>query len=103
MSKKTKVAPAAVMSVDTGWDETVLICRKCSKKLHGGFGKNSDESFRTVLRTHLREAGRRRSIGIIEVGCFGICPRQAVVIARSSKPGTLLVVGAGTAPAILFD
>ena len=103
MSKKAKVAPASVTSVATGWEETLLICRKCSKKLSGGFGENGDESFKTVLRSRLRDTGRRRRTGIIDVGCFGVCPKQAVVIARSSKPGTLLVLGARTDPAILLD
>jgi hypothetical protein len=60
MSKKAKVAPETVTSVATGWEETLLICRKCSKKLFGGFGENGDKPFKTVLRARLRETGRRR-------------------------------------------
>ena len=103
MSKKVKVAPAAVMSVATGWEETLLICRKCSKKLSGGFGENGTEPLKAVLRSRLREIGRRRSTAIIEVGCFGVCPKKAIVIARSSRPGSLLVVGERTDPKLLLD
>jgi predicted metal-binding protein len=102
MSKKIKVAPATVLSVPTGWDETLLICGKCSKKLSGGFGKDGAEPLKTVLRAYLRKHGRR-STRIIEVKCFGVCPRKAVTMARSSKPGSLLVVGARVDPASLLS
>ena len=103
MSKKAKVAPATVTRVATGWDETFLICRKCNKKLSGGFGEDGDEPLKAALRTRLRETGRRGRTAIIEVDCFGVCPKKGVVVARSSQPGSLLVVGAGTNPSILLD
>jgi predicted metal-binding protein len=103
MSKKAKAAAATVTTVRTGWEETVLVCRKCSKRLSGGFGKDGDETLTTTLRSHLRKAGRRGGTAIIDVGCFGLCPKKAVVVARSSTPDRLIVVGAGADPALFLD
>lgn len=80
----------------THWRETVLICKKCSKKAKGGFGPKS----RTRLRKALAEAlklkkGRRAAMGLIEVGCFDLCPKRAVTVAKGSAPGTLYVVPCG--------
>jgi predicted metal-binding protein len=73
----------------------ILICKKCSKKLSGGFGERQDEPLRKALRGALREAGKRGRVGMIEVSCFGVCPKKAVTVAFGSAPGELLVVPAG--------
>ena len=100
---KPKVAPGNVAVLSTNWRETVLICRKCSKKLAGGFGADGKATLRTALRATLRALGKRRSVRIVETGCFGICPKKAVTVARGTVPGELLVIGKGTDPAILLN
>ncbi len=73
----------------------ILICKKCSKKLSGGFGEDQSEPLRKALRGALKEVGKRGRVGMIEVSCFGICPKKAVTVAFGSAPGELLIVPAG--------
>ena len=101
MSGKPKITPGAVMTVQTGWRDTVLICRKCSKKLDGGFGKGGEQTLRTALRERLRETGQRRAVRIIETGCFGVCPKRAVVACLGRQPERLLVLGEGADVGVL--
>ncbi len=102
MSGKPKLARGQVLEIETGWRETVLICRKCSKKLSGGFGEDDGQTLRTALRERLRETGRRGDVRILEVGCFGICPKRAVTVCRGREPGRLLVFGVGADPGLLI-
>ena len=39
--------------VRSNWQQAVLVCRKCSKKLDGGFGPRGDERLAKALRRHL--------------------------------------------------
>ncbi len=97
--------------VKSNWSDVILVCRKCSKKLDGGFGPDADEKLAKVLRKEIaREAGvhgkkakgRRAPMGVIEVGCLDICPKGAVTAVRASAPREWLVVPKGTpAPVVL--
>jgi hypothetical protein len=78
------------------WTEVVLVCRKCSKKLDGGFGEDGDEKLAKVLRKALKTGkGRKARVGVVEVGCFDVCPKNAVVALRASNPGDWVVVPRG--------
>lgn len=79
------------------WTELVVLCRKCSRKLDGGFGPDQDCSLRSALRDTLREQGRRRSVRIVETKCLGVCPKKGVTMMAASRPGRVFVVPAGTA------
>lgn len=94
--KHRALADGKPHSVETGWTETFIVCRKCSKKLSGGYGPDRREPFKRALRTALRAIGRRGQVGILEVGCLGICPKGAVTTARSGNPGRLEIVPVGT-------
>ena len=84
------------------WTDVILVCRKCSKKLNGGFGPDGDEKLakllrRTIARTDAasgrrKTKGRHASLGVIEVGCMDICPKGAVMAVSASRPGQWLVV-----------
>jgi predicted metal-binding protein len=91
----TDVKNAAIRPTPTGWDDMILICRKCSKKLNGGFGAGGDEPLRKALRGPMRAAGKRGRVGVLEVPCFGVCPKKAVTVAIASRPETFLVVPRG--------
>ena len=87
--------------VKADWRDVVLVCRKCSKKLDGGFGEDGDEPLAKALR-HTLDAGEmrkpkmlRREIAVIEVGCLDICPRKAVVVVKGSDPKALMLVPKG--------
>ncbi len=81
------------------WDGVALVCRKCSKKLGGGFGRKGKQPLSKALRTELKEQGRRRALRVIEVGCLNLCPKQAVTIVGPATPGEVLAVPKGADPA----
>ena len=75
----------------------MLVCRKCSKKVGGGFG----EKGKTPLAKALRglgngRKGRKADLGVVEVGCLKVCPKQAVVAFNGRTPGDWVIVPAGT-------
>lgn len=76
------------------WEGVALVCRKCSRKLAGGFGLKGKHKLAKVLREALRAAGRRRALRVMEVGCLGLCPKRAVTVA--CEGGRLFSVSAGT-------
>ncbi len=83
-------------SVPANWQSAVLICRKCSKKLDGGFGKNGDKPLAKALRKHLAlKKGRKASAGIVETGCLGVCPKGAVTVVNGSASRDWLLVRPG--------
>ena len=103
MGKKMKRQPGSLGVEPTGWTQTIVICRKCSKKLDGGFGPDGTQSLRGALRDALRTAGRRGQVGLLEVGCLGVCPKGAVTVALASAPGELLVVGRGASASAVLE
>jgi len=88
------VAEKAV-SRPTPWRTVVVVCRKCGKKLSGGFGRKRKESLKTLLRQTLRDSGRRRDIRICETSCLGVCPKGGVTALNATQPGTIHVIAAG--------
>lgn len=82
--------------VRSNWDNAVLVCRKCEKKLDGGFGPDGDQRLAKALRRHLSLGkGRKASAGIIEVSCLGICPKGAVTVVNGSASRDWLLVRPG--------
>ncbi|WP_428377337.1 hypothetical protein [Lichenicoccus sp.] len=86
---------AEVTTRPTPWLDVLVVCRKCSRKLKGGFGDKGRDDLRRALRDGLRAIGRRRQTRIIETGCFGICPKGGVVALRGSEPQRILIVPEG--------
>lgn len=87
--------------VSAEWRDVVLVCRKCAKKLDGGFGPGGDEGLAKALRRSLDDGERRktkalrREVAVVEVGCLDICPKRAVVVVKGSDPKSLLLVPKG--------
>ena len=53
------------------------------------------------MRGQLRKAlatkkGRKGRFGVVEVGCLGVCPRNAVTLIDTARPDRWLVVPRGT-------
>lgn len=79
--------------VRSNWDHAVLVCRKCSRKLDGGFGPGGDEHLAKALRRHLSlKKGRKAAAGIVEVNCLGICPKGAVTVVNGARSREWLLV-----------
>jgi hypothetical protein len=56
------------------------------------YGSSRDEPFRKALRGVLKAGGRRGRVGMVQTGCFGVCPKRGVTLMRTSEPGKLVVV-----------
>lgn len=82
--------------VRSNWQSAVLVCRKCSRKLDGGFGDDGDERLAKALRRHLAlKKGRKAAAGIVEVNCLGICPKGAVTVVNGAAAREWLLVRPG--------
>jgi predicted metal-binding protein len=93
---KTDVLPKPVKTARTEWRQVVLVCRKCSKKLDGGFGPDGDKSLKKALRKYLKAGkGKKAELAVKETDCFDICPKGAVVAVNVAEPKALLIVPAG--------
>ncbi|QGP77618.1 (2Fe-2S) ferredoxin domain-containing protein [Sphingobium sp. CAP-1] len=82
--------------VRANWRNVALVCRKCSKKLDGGFGSKGDERLAKALRKHLAlKKGRKSDAGIVEVNCLGVCPKGAVTVVDGADSREWLLVRPG--------
>lgn len=100
MSRKT------IKPVAAGWTDVVLVCRKCSKKLDGGgFGRDGDQRLAKALRRalDLPKDARKSPVGIIETGCFDVCPKGAVVAVTTRRPDEWLVIPRDTPVDTIVD
>ncbi|MBA4049148.1 MAG: hypothetical protein C0476_11470 [Sphingomonas sp.] len=69
------------------WRGAVLVCARCSDRFGPGFGRSGRERLASALRRQLGiRRFRRATIGVVEVGCLGICPRDAVTVANPGIP-----------------
>ncbi len=76
----------------------VAVCRKCGKKLGGGFCDKGRTPLAKALRKYLKLPKWKRSpVRIVETGCMKLCPKGAVAVATSGDVGQVYVVPAGTA------
>lgn len=82
--------------VRSNWSDTILICKKCSKRLDGGFGPKGRTPLAKALRKHLGlKKGRKGRAGVVEVKCLGVCPRGAVTVVEGAAPKTWMLIKAG--------
>ena len=84
-----------IRTLPSKWGPVALVCRKCGKKLGGGFGRKGRDDLLDVLKRHLKHTEQRRALRLVETGCLGLCPKNAVAVALSDR---VLLVSAGTAP-----
>lgn len=94
-----------IKRVKADWSEVVLVCRKCSKKLKGGFGDDGDEKLAKVLRKAIgaKGKGRKASAAVIEVDCLDVCPKGAVVAVKASAPREWVVVPRGASTSSVVE
>ncbi len=95
MSKHAK--PTGIRALKARSTALVAICRKCGKKLGGGFGKDGDVSLAKALRRDFDLGkGKRASVRLVETGCLDICPKGAVVVVAGDRPNEMLLIPGGT-------
>ena len=83
-------------SVRSDWSNTLLVCKKCSKRAGGGFGPRGRTPLAKALRKHLDlKKGRKATLGIVEVKCLGVCPHGAVTVINGRAPREWLLVKTG--------
>jgi hypothetical protein len=61
------------------WTEVVFVCSKCMKR-------QERKELRSDLKHALKKAGRR-DIRVIASGCFDLCPKRGVTVARGCDLG----------------
>lgn len=99
--------------IKSDWTDVVLVCRKCAKKLDGGFGPHGDQPLPKALRAEIarREGGkpmkkpRRKGahVAVIEVDCLDICPKGAAMLVPTGHPGRWRAVPRGADLGALLD
>ena len=93
-----------VRPVSSRWQGVLLVCAKCTRRVDGGFGKKGRRSLAQVLRkAGIGGKGRKADLGIVETGCLKLCPKEAVVVVDSRRPGQWMLVAAGTPPEDLIE
>ena len=85
MSGKDK----SIREISAKWDDVLLVCRKCGKKVGGGFGKDGEQRLEKALKSQLKGKGRHK---VVTVPCLGLCPKNAVCLVQASAPGTVHLV-----------
>jgi len=82
-----------IRTVATPATTLVAICKKCGKKVGGGFGDGGKKSLAKALVKDLNLPKWKRSpVRIVETGCMKLCPRGAVAVSTSRNPGLVYVV-----------
>lgn len=86
-----------VVPVKTAWEDVVLVCGKCSRKLKGGFGpKGKDRLDKALKQEFAGGKGRKARLCVVETRCLNICPKGAVMAASGRHPQRLLAIREGT-------
>lgn len=89
-------AGALGRGLQSRWSGAILVCSKCSKKLDGGFGPKGRTSLGKALRKRFGlKKGRKSPVGLVEVKCLGVCPRNAVTLVDTSHPDMWRLVPKG--------
>lgn len=84
--------------VQSNWTGVALVCRKCSKRVGGGFGPDGRLPLAKALRAlGNRRKGRKADFGVVETPCLKLCPKGRVVAIDARSPERWLLVKPGTA------
>lgn len=79
--------------IRANWSHAILICKKCQKRAKASFGPEGDKSLAKALKRRLPAGkGRKARLGVVEVPCLDICPKQGVVLVDSREPGVWRIV-----------
>ena len=82
--------------IRSNWSHAILVCKKCSKKARKRgirFGQDGDTLPKALKKTLGTKKGRKAPLGIVEVSCLDICPKNGVVLVDSRTPGQWRIIG----------
>lgn len=81
--------------IRSNWSHAILVCKKCSKKSvkrTGGYGPKGKPLSKALKQELGTRKGRKSKLGLIEVPCLDICPKEGVVVVDSRTPGQWRIV-----------
>ncbi|MGB3806853.1 MAG: (2Fe-2S) ferredoxin domain-containing protein [Erythrobacter sp.] len=82
--------------IRSNWSHAILVCKKCSKKAKKRglrFGKDGDTLPKALKKSLGTKKGRKAPLGLVEVSCLDICPKNGVVVVDTRTPGQWRIVG----------
>ena len=83
--------------VKADWQAALLVCGKCSRRMGGGFGAKGKTSLAKALRKLGNgRKGRKGSLGVTEIGCLKLCPKNAAVAINGADPHAWRIIERGT-------
>ena len=84
------VAETAFQPADRPWDELVLVCSKCCKKVGPHmFGEDGHTHLRTDMKQEVRETPSLTRLRVTEVSCLGVCPADRVTVGAFQPDGRI--------------
>lgn len=87
-----------IKTVKSEWETAILVCRKCSKRVGGGFGPKGRAPLAKALRKHVGgKKGRKAKTAILETKCLSACPKKAVTVVRTDDLLNWKLFNPGTA------
>lgn len=84
------------------WDDLLLACRKCSRKVGKRFGRDGDQVLEKALKAELKITPGEGRWKIASVACLDICPKNAVCLVQASVPGKVHLVTTEAAVTEIF-
>ncbi len=81
--------------IRSNWSHAILVCKKCSKKMKkrsGGFGPEGRPLAKALKQELGTKKGRKSRLGLVEVPCLDICPKNGVVLVDTRTPGQWRIV-----------
>jgi predicted metal-binding protein len=81
--------------IRANWSHAILVCKKCSKKaLKRGhrFGREGSSLPKALKKSLGAKKGRKAPLGLVEVSCLDICPKDAIVLVDSRTPGQWRII-----------
>ena len=98
-------AKPTLRSKRANWGAAILVCRKCERRMGDrGFGPSARLRLAKALRRTVRKSkaaggrqlkGRLAPVGVVEIGCQKLCPRDGVTVIIGAQPGCWFVANTG--------
>ncbi len=81
--------------IRSNWSHAILVCKKCSKKAKkrgAHFGRQGDTLPKALKKSLGAKKGRKAPLGLVEVSCLDICPKNGVVLVDTRTPGQWRII-----------